>query len=268
MDENRHREDMIQRYLEGLLLGKELEDFHAKVESDREWRIALEVETGLRRIFDEKSVLNFRKEIQDIRNSSETAGNTADDPENTEGAPGPAGGKLITMFKRRGFVYAAAGIALMAAITFLLFSLPGGGDSGSEALFAKYYEPYPTQGEYRSDIDSSPENEAMRYYASGNYSAAAEILETLVKEHPENDLPRFYLAISLIEMEKYEPAEKHFRLLSNEEGMFSGQSAWYLALLQMKTGDEVAAGTTLERISTGKGFKAEEAKKLLRKLNR
>jgi tetratricopeptide (TPR) repeat protein len=88
-------------------------------------------------------------------------------------------------------------------------------------------------------------DEGIELYNQKDYKAAAEKLATAVSQHPDDREARYYLALSLIELGRFQEAEGHLKALSPEEQMTKDREAEvHLALGRVKIGQELYAEAT------------------------
>lgn len=154
----------------------------------------------------------------------------------------------------------AASVVLLVSLVFYFVDRPVSNDE----LFAANFTPYTNIVDPASRGPEDEQALAFRYYDEGNYEAAASEFNKLPKT--DADI-RFYLGNSLLASNQASEAIDHFKF-TLQQGVFQGQSRWYLALCYLKLGDDENAIYYLEIISTGNSNYAEAASRILRELKK
>ncbi len=140
------------------------------------------------------------------------------------------------------WLYAAAGLLLLAAVTFLMRP------QNQVDYFASHYEAYPSivnpilKG---TDNSSDKINQGYIAYQNKDYQRALTLFELATSS---NDTIKFYQAISLIETKKPQQAIALLKDLQNRDNRFQQEAAWYKALCQLKIGNREAAISGLSKI--------------------
>jgi hypothetical protein len=174
----------------------------------------------------------------------------------------------------------AASLVLgLGAAVYLTRSAPG------EALFQRYFEPYPNTRPIVRGGSAAGRSNALALYEAGDYRGALAALEGSLEREPGNSEARFYAGLSRLalgqaaeaaldleqvapggESELRAPAEWYLALahLRSQDPA----ETWYLALARQRRPDLAAARSHLERIAGAGGFYQSRARELLSELDR
>jgi tetratricopeptide (TPR) repeat protein len=208
--------ELIESYLEDRLSESEKADFEKRLGSDPEF---------------EKEYNDFKKLIQgiDVFGADEFSSTVA-------GWEGEIKAKSQTQNRTQRYrLYAAAAIILMVLlpIGYLLLN-PFSGNS-NDALFAAYFEPYDDVITSRAGVADDALIQGMKLYEAGSFKESMRFLKNYVKDQPNDDEARFYLAITALASGELDIAQKELtELLQNKEYLFYEQVQWYLALTYLK----------------------------------
>ncbi len=165
--------------------------------------------------------------------------------------------------------YASIAAAAVLVFAFLIkFFIPSG---NPDKIFSRYYEPYYAASlATRSSGAGSDESlrTALESYRSGNFQLAAVEFSNVLLKEPDTDLPRFYLGVSLIELNNYDRAIRLLESLAGNPGEFNKDARWYLGLVWLKTGNHGKAVKCFEDLAHDTGFYTERSEKILRRLRK
>ncbi len=89
---------------------------------------------------------------------------------------------------------------------------------------------------------------AENAFNNGDYKNASSYLKTLLKTDANNQELRFYEAITAIELEAYEAAEKELVVISEGNSVYKNNALWYLALSKLKQKKHKECKVVLETI--------------------
>lgn len=239
--------ETIELYLKGGLRGKALEEFNAKLKSDKEFAEKVEnIKAGIMSI-----ELNGRFEL---KNKLEKIHK-----------------EVITNKTSYNFILKIAAIfvgLILLSSPFIYHNFFNKTDN--EQLFASYFKTYPDIISQRSS--EMPANimleEAMSYYKNEEYENAIVLFNELLDyEYKDNIYLRFYCGISYLGIGNIDQAREIFRNLSNDtNSKLYYQVKWYLALSYLKNGNNESAEELLKEVIENKGYNQKNAKKLLKKL--
>lgn len=161
----------------------------------------------------------------------------------------------------------AAMLLMVAAGSYFWFQA----QRSDEQLYANYYERYDNllTSTERSEAEPvpTPEEIAMQVYDRGDYAQAAQLLQELLNENPENPAWQLYLGICYLETDQTGRAIAEFqRVAKQREHLFIEQANWYLSLAYLKARQRENAVQTLQEIQNSDSSYREKAVKLLREL--
>ncbi len=242
------REELIDRYIQGMLTTSEKEDFDSLVATDAD----------------------FREEVEIIKNLHLVAG--AEDRENLKKTMAHFEAKIadketpvVALFTYKKFLIAAS-IALFIGIGIYSLLTPFGSDTNE--LYAAHFEPYRNVVTpiVRGENDRDKEVIAFIAYENKEYTTAANQFARLYEETQKSYF-LLYQANALLAADKAQVAipilEQHLKLNDS----FKEKSMWYLALAHLKSNNTNASIDLLKELAVKKAaFKKEEAAVLLKEL--
>ncbi len=240
--------EMIEKYIDGELTGKELFNFKDLLSTDndikRDYNLSMEINNSI--IEDDVMAL---RETMDYMYAEESEVK-----------------RIPPVFTKRRFYYAAASAALLIATGGLVQRLARP-DLDNNAVFEKYYAPYDVTVTYRSgntEVDRLWLN-ALECYEEKDFEHALILFEEVLVTR-ENDLAvSLYSGISYIEEEKYQKATKSFNnIISHNDNLFIEQAKWYLAMCYLKTENTVKAKNVLNEIIKEESYYRAQAAKVLK----
>ncbi len=251
MDNTADDERLIEDFLAGELTGEDLKQVEERLENDAAFREKYQLEKlmveGIRHA-SQKDLLEKLKRLEERL------------PKVQEGS------KPIPLYKRWStYVAVAASIGLLLA-AFLLWPREA---TNNEALYMTYYEPYPNfspvnvRGENPAEL--SLEEQGLLAYEKPDYEVAAEKLTLAYRQNPKPETG-FYLAQSLLALERTQESLQLLNRLAADEGDLEEMINWYRALAYVKLGKLRSAKTLLQKISAGDNFKHLEAQELLEQI--
>ncbi|OEK09252.1 hypothetical protein A8C32_11030 [Flavivirga aquatica] len=241
---------LFEEYLSKILPLDDVEAFEARLKTDLEFNESFnfykELSSYLEHKFkNEEASKSFQENLQSISNNhfnkTETTSNIKEKS------------KTFNLYK-----YAiAASIALLLGIFALnQFSNPT-------------YNDYADYGSISLTVRGSNNellNTAEHAFNSGNYAKAEDAFRNLIKLDENNSELKLYRAITNIELNDYEMADKVLEDLRRGNSVYKNKATWYLALSKLKQKDNKACIDVLKTISED-ADDYKQAKKLLRQLD-
>lgn len=216
--------DLVEGYLTGGLDPEKQEEIRLRIRSDQEFA-------------------SFVQEIRDLQLGLERAA-LASRLESFHAEIREEDGEIpVRALSRSGFWWIAA--SLFLAISAGAWWLMGRRSPGEE-LYQAYYQVDPglvtsMSGEGNYDFDR-----AMVDYKSGEYGKAKTAFESLLKGSSQNDTVIYFLAMTELNLQNEQPAEKLLLAVAEDTGSgFSKDSFWYLGLLALREEDYALAKTYL-----------------------
>jgi len=101
-------------------------------------------------------------------------------------------------------------------------------------LFEKYYSPYPVEHVLRGENETEL---GLVEYSNADYEQAVFSLTQLIKEQPQNNYLKLYLANSYLNIGKYDMTISLLKSINMQENI-SEDANWYLALTYLKKGQK------------------------------
>jgi tetratricopeptide (TPR) repeat protein len=170
--------------------------------------------------------------------------------------------------KRNWRIYYRAAALLLIALSSLLYLFSQ--KSPHEALFEKYFRPYPnTIPITRGENSEMKLKQGLAEYEFENYEQAAIILEEVINSEPGNSVAHFYLGISLLFLNHPDQAISNFQdviQIGNNE--FVEHANWYLGLSFLKKGELDQAKIIFRNWQSEKQRYEQQTKELLNSLEK
>ena len=166
-------------------------------------------------------------------------------------------------------IYAVSASVLLAlAVGSILYTISQ--PSGSEQLFAEFFEPFPNIVPLIRKLEQ-PDllKQAMQAYELKNYQMAAEMLQSLVVAEHTNMTAHFYLGVTLLSLDDdTQVAINYFQQVIVEgNNKFVDYAQWYLALGYLKQDEPARTKRILEKLMTDNTDYIERGEQLLRALD-
>ena len=158
----------------------------------------------------------------------------------------------------------AAAIAAIVLFVYLLM----GSKVNTEAIYATYYEPYPSSFVTRNNENEAKLLKANELYDKGNYEEAIPLLEELSTTRAEDGQMRLALGICYLEANRIDEAQNILQSIRADGViLYKDLAVWYLALSLIKTGDIDSAKMWLQvLVDDPDADKNVEAQRLLLEL--
>ena len=256
--------EIIDKYLNGELEEKELFEFNKRLKTDKQLQRELKLEEELNPAIGDEDVIDFRKEIIEVRKSMLNENSFKEDLSNRP--------KTIPIFsKNKQWYLIAASVIVLLGISIYFFFVSNS-NLTNDQLYAQYYAPYPASISIRSDDTSINNSVTLGFieYEKSNFGEAVIYFNSAKKADSTNIPVRFYLGIACMETGLLSEAESNFKIvIENKFNLFTEQAKWYLALTYLKSGDDKyrpQINQLLNEIVEEKGDRAKEARDLLIKM--
>lgn len=237
--------ELIEKYLMGEMSIKEQVEFEEVLRNDTELMKEFTLRKGINEAVNEEDVIELRDKLEDI------------------------GGSINFTKKKSLRIYRYSSVAAVLILLIVLANKYFNPFNKMEQkdIFETYYQVYPSINGNRSVNDSELNQNlfyAFNYYEENKYDKAAEYFIKIFEEDRTNILCQFYLAMSLIEIEKIYEAEEHLIDLTQKQNhLFWEQSHWYLALIYIKKGKNDTAKSFLNKIINENMVNKNEAELIL-----
>jgi tetratricopeptide (TPR) repeat protein len=242
---------LIDRYLDGNLDKRELQEFESELQKNPELRAELELQTSINDALKESDVIDFRSRLKTIHQ-----------------------GQMPSRVKeqhhglgRRRTIQVAASVAILIISIFTAFWL-GTDRSSNEALFEKYYEKYePVNVRTGSPKIDEIFQKALKAYENQEFEMALVYFEEVLKMDRQRMEANLLSGVSNMELDAYQEAEDSFNaVIDHSNNLFVEEAEWYLAFCYLKTNKTAKAKLQFEKFSEGHSEKQETARKILRRL--
>lgn len=238
MDENLHKHERIDAYLQGKMPAGEQVEFEQELASNLQLKEELELHGVMVQGVKEYGKEQLKQELKNIDNTMN------DQP-------------VRNVFPRKMFL--AASVALLTAVGIALFTITS---SLEQEIFAQYYEPW--ESEYNFNIRGPiPEGfddftqlqferlkEGADYYDNGQYEEAIELLKDLEHTKRDNMHIEFILGLSYLGNEQPEEARSYLEsLIYDDEFKFVEEAKWYYCMCLVSLEETEKALSILNQIS-------------------
>jgi tetratricopeptide (TPR) repeat protein len=150
----------------------------------------------------------------------------------------------------------AAGLVILAGFFFLKNGKP---------TYLDYNDFEQIELTVRSNENNVHLKKAQEAFNVKNYSEAEKELEILINEDKTKVSLQLYLAICLLEQNKFKKAEKILKSIKDGNSVYKTKATWYLALSKLKRQDYKACKKYLKMIPED-APEYEDVKELLKKL--
>ncbi|MEQ6123683.1 tetratricopeptide repeat protein [Pseudotenacibaculum sp. MALMAid0570] len=254
---------LIERFLNGELSKEERKSFLERVNSDVEFKEHVTLEKQLRESLDENSWSFLEEddnpevtEFEAIYKSEETQElkktiAQAQDEYNKTSVP-----------KRKNWLAYSAAASVLIFIAYNVFNLS---PKSNDALFSSYLQGTDLLALVDRSDSINQLAKAQVFFDKKEYQKTIEIL-TQVVDTSKNGNVYLYLALSQIELQKYDEAEVTLNKLINSNLLDAQKGYWYKGLLYLKSDQTEKTKEELQIIIDSSYFKNKEAKKLIKKL--
>ncbi len=165
---------------------------------------------------------------------------------------------------RINYWLAAASVVVVLGLGSYLGLLRDGNYTGSQA-FVEYYAPYGADMTVRGGEQSGSFSAAFELYHSGDIQNAIGAFDELKVENVE--LAGFFTGLCYLELGEITKAKEQLEATNEIAIFYEEQVKWYLALCHLKLEEYTEAELLLTQIMTSDAKYAEDAKKILDKLD-
>jgi TolA-binding protein len=165
------------------------------------------------------------------------------------------------------FKYLPLAAAVMAGAVLVISSLNPAYDP--DKVFSEYYEPFKAVSPVTRSTQSSTSMEysaAIESYRSGNFQESATAFSGIASHDVTSSSARFFLGLTLIQMDKYEEAVLHLQPVADSREGYVKEAKWYLGLTYIKLGEMEKAAKYFEELSQTPGYYSDRSGKILRRI--
>lgn len=263
MDENKHKEELIDRFLRDQLSPEERSEFESLLEKDKTFKEELNIMSHIKISLEKRAEAQTLEKILSISSKQEF--------ENIISKTG----NPHRQKPRKMSIYVAA--TAVACLIFIFIYTGMQPKYSTSSLFKEYYTdlPYeniPTRG---GNSLSDEQNElcsiANQLYREKKYAEASTQYNKAINgleysQIPENIL--FYSSMCLIETKQYDKVVNSFEYLFDNGVYYPDQAGWYLALVYIEEGKREEAKFVLQKLIDDNTEYKEQSAELLNKLNK
>jgi tetratricopeptide (TPR) repeat protein len=242
--------EIIDKYLNGEMEDRELEQFNHLLATDPEAQEEVDLHQAIDEAIMEEDIMSFRDTMQMIYAEDEKVKRQ------------PAG------FSRRKLYYAAATLALLLATGGVVRQLTQP-DYDNQEMFNQFYQPYEVTVTYRSGNTETDRLllTALQKYEEEHYQEALVLFEQLLEKRKDDMAVNLYSGISYMEVEKYQKATHSFQtIITDNNNLFIEQAEWYLAMCYLKTDENKKAKELLDELIKKESYYKEMARKIKNEL--
>ncbi len=243
-------EKEIEKYIDGELAGKSLDEFLAELGENTDLMTEVNMRRNVNEAIGEKDVLALRDELMKARENAE----------NTEVK------SIIPETK----LNLAKNLKKYAAVMVLLLGLSGVLNISFNSL-DKTYDSFYKSPQWSPERSISNEvdylSEANFYFMNNEFEKALEIYDKALETETEKYAFHFYKGASLQNLNKYEEAIPEFnQVINHANNLFIEEAEWNKALCFIKLGEIDKAKVQLTAIIDKNSFYKKDAKAILRRL--
>jgi hypothetical protein len=176
--------------------------------------------------------------------------------------------QVFTIGKTKRIFWAAATISGITVGGLALYSTLNSSNS-SEQLYKEFFAPYPPTYTSRDAIEGKGNltfDRAMVMYQRAKHKDASESLKVLLKQQPNSVAVKFYLAITLMQLDEFDAALPLLNDIIAEENLYSNYAKWYKGLSCLALDDLNQAKELFNELKYTEGELAESSKLIIKKL--
>jgi TolA-binding protein len=169
----------------------------------------------------------------------------------------------ISIFAR----YIPLAAAAIAGIFLLLRALLPASDP--KQIFDTYYTPLNAISPVTrslNDVASANYSAAINSYKTGAYQEAVLGFGKVLDKEPGSEAAKFYMGLSQLALSNWTQTIALLTDISEQQGEFGKEARWYLGLACLHEGDKQKAVECFEYLAKSRGFYAERAGSILRRL--
>lgn len=255
--------ELIEKYLEGQLKGKYLEEIEERIQKDASFSKDVEWQRQTMQQLADPGMRLFQERMQVYRKEKKTIS-----------VPAETGGKVVQMQPRHRWMAVAASVLLLAIAGWWVMQQ---GQPDVNVLYAEFESVHPTTalGNIKTELDNASRNDMVASWkpalvkAMQGYPNNVTSLETHTAEYPEDKLARFYLAQAYLQNNNFKKAEDlMLELKNNPPDTEKAAVDWYLALTHLKQGKIGKAKKLLNELAVGTSLFNEQASTLIKRLEK
>jgi tetratricopeptide (TPR) repeat protein len=270
--------ELFDRYIDGRLEGKELDDFEKKISNDIEFRKNLDKYIRLHNVATEavrgaedsdketdqlslKDIAKYGREKRDKPDEKTAAFKEALDLAEKDSLK-----SRFSMLRKNLPVQLAVAATVIVAILFTVLMLLRQNKLNNTDLFTLYYLPY-VESDQVFEITRSSDNFylAIKAFESGDYARADVLFMQLSDSAEYKVYATFYSGLNYMQMGRWEDAVKKLQdVLLFGETQVEIPARWYLGLCFLRIDDSKSARIQFEILASTKNEFAARSRRILR----
>jgi len=279
---------LFDRYIDGRLTGKELEEFERALENDpdlkndlekyKELHIAAEKTIGqdmseeedyaVDKETDELSRNDISKYGKEKRGLSDT--DMTDFEKMLKNAERDHFDERGGRFKKPRFIWYGAAAVVFVILAVSVFMIVRTSKMNTLDLYATFFEPY-VKSEKVFELTRSSDDfyYAVKLFEAGDYSRAAMLFSNLADSVELEAYALFYSGLTSMELGRWDEAIGSLKsAIGCAENHLIYDSRWYLGLCYLRINDEDSARTQFEILASEKNEYTRKSRQILRILDR
>jgi len=280
--------ELFDRYIEGRLTGKELEEFERALENDPDLKNDLEKFKALY-IAAEKTIGQDKPEEEEYAIDKETDELSRDDiskyrkekrglsdtdmtgfEEMLKNAERDHFNERGGRFKKTRFIWYGAAAVVFMILAVSVFMIIRTNKLNTLDLYATFFEPY-VKSEKIFELTRSSDDfyYAVKVFEAGDYSRAAILFSNLADSVELEAYALFYAGLTSMELGRWDEAISSLKnAIGCGENQIAYDSRWYLGLCYLRVDDEDSARTQFEILASEKNEYTRKSRQILRILDK
>ncbi len=243
-------EKSIEDFVDGVLEGSELEEFRLELRNNKDLLAEVNLRKQINELLAESDILDLKKELHAAKKRTQSKKIRMLLPETKLEQP-------------RFWRNSVAIVILLLGIAGVL----GNGMVSVDSLYESYYKAPSWSPERSVSSGMSYLQQANLAYVSEDFNQVVNVFESAPEDVVKSPVFQFYQAASLQSLGKYKEAIPGYnQIIANGDNLFIEEAEWYRSLCYLKTGDKWVARQQLLAVINRKGYFADDAKAILRRL--
>ena len=218
MELNEKHIELVGLYLQGRLEGEELSSFLDEIEQNAPLKKEIEIQKAIQEGIEHKNNQELRARFKKIAAEKKGAKKET---------------KVISMPLLK-ILASAAAVAILCFSAYFLMQP----SSDTNAIYARYFDPSELNITRSTDLDDADLVAVKELYNTKKYEVAMPLFKKIVEADPSSSNLRLAYGNALMECKKIKLAREQFTYIINaNDPLYTDQSRWYLALLELKEGN-------------------------------
>ncbi len=243
-------EKVIEEFIDNRLEGEQLEKFTAEYKENTDLKVEVKLRREINEAVGEKDIILLKERLLSIHKQAQKKDVKSIIPEN----------------KADHFYWWKAGVAVVI-VFFLISGLFRFNIYNPDKTYADFYNAPEWSHQRSVSSENSYFTRAGEYFSKGDYIAALQLYNAAIQENNNEPVFHFYKAASLQNLGEYRQAADHYsKVILHGDNIFIEESEWYRSLCYVKMNEAKKAREQLLFIIERRGFYANNAKAVLRKM--